>query len=146
MVLRGSWVRSPSPESVGNQAAVTNGNAAAACSEAGSRFTVEARYQVRDRVLHLATADPRVVAGAIVGSCAQDAGDRWSDLDLTFAVADAVPLRAVLGDWTRAIVDAFDATHLLDLPSGATSYRARRSRDIGLFAEFPDRYVVSPTI
>lgn len=86
-------------------------------------FSANDRDCVRDRVLTLARSDSRVVAGAVVGSLAQDVGDRWSDLDLTFAVADSTSLHDVLGDWTRTIIDEFAATHLFDLPSGATIYR-----------------------
>lgn len=86
-------------------------------------FSVASRNRIRDRVLQLAASDTRVVAGAIVGSLARDGGDRWSDLDLTFAVADTLPLQGVLADWTRVIVDEFGAAHLFDLPSGASIYR-----------------------
>ncbi|HSH82256.1 MAG TPA: hypothetical protein VLA19_27325 [Herpetosiphonaceae bacterium] len=86
-------------------------------------FSVETRNRIRDRVLQLAAVDTRIVAGAIVGSLAHDAGDRWSDLDLTFAVADTEPLHEVLADWTRTIVDELDAAHLFDLPRGASIYR-----------------------
>ena len=86
-------------------------------------FTVEDRNRVRDRILALASADSRVVAGAVVGSLALGEGDRWSDLDLTFAVAEGTPLLGVLGDWTRIIADEFGAVHLFDLPSGASLYR-----------------------
>ncbi len=86
-------------------------------------FSIRYRDRVRDRVLQLAASDARVVAGAVVGSLALDKGDRWSDLDLTFAVADDVPLRDVLEDWTRRLVEEFDAAHLFDLPSGASIYR-----------------------
>ncbi len=86
-------------------------------------FSVETRNRIRDRVLQLAAADTRVVAGAIVGSLAHGEGDRWSDLDLTFAVADTVPLHDVLADWTCTIVDELDAAHLFDLPRGASIYR-----------------------
>ncbi len=86
-------------------------------------FSVESRNRVRDRVLQLAASDARDVTGAIVGSLAHAEGDRWSDLDLTFAVADTLPLQDVLADWTRTIVDEFDAAHLFDLPSGASIYR-----------------------
>jgi hypothetical protein len=86
-------------------------------------FSIEERDNVRDRVLEIASADPRIVAGAVVGSLALDDGDRWSDLDLTFAVADGVPLAGVLADWTHSLVAEFDAVHLFDLPSGATIYR-----------------------
>lgn len=86
-------------------------------------FSVDDRVRVRDRVLELAASDERVVAGAVVGSLAHDDGDRWSDLDLTFGVADDLPVMDVLIDWTRNLVDEFDAVHLFDLPSGATIYR-----------------------
>ena len=42
----------------------------------------------------------RVVAAAAVGSLAADSGDRFSDLDLTFGIADHVPVAAVLNGWT----------------------------------------------
>jgi len=86
-------------------------------------FTVEERDRVRDRVLEMARADPRVVAGAAVGSLADGGGDRWSDLDLMFAVADDTPVEEVLADWSEHVVDELDAVHLFDLPSGATIYR-----------------------
>lgn len=86
-------------------------------------FTVDDRNRVRDRVLALAAADPRVAAGAVVGSLALHEGDRWSDLDLTFAVANDVPVADVLSDWTGAIVDEFDAVMLFDLPAGPSIYR-----------------------
>jgi hypothetical protein len=74
-------------------------------------------------VLQLAASDARVVGGAVVGSLAHDEGDRWSDLDLTFAVADSLPLHEVLEDWTRTLAEEFDATQLFDLPSGASINR-----------------------
>jgi hypothetical protein len=86
-------------------------------------FTIKDRDRLRDRVLELAGSDPRVVAGAVLGSLAHDEGDRWSDLDLTFAVADGLPVRDVLEDWTRTLAGEFDAAHLFDLPSGSTIYR-----------------------
>jgi hypothetical protein len=86
-------------------------------------FTVEDRERVRDRVLELAATDDRVVAGAVVGSLALGDGDRWSDLDLTFAVADGVPVPEVLADWTRSLVAELDAVQLFDLPSGDSIYR-----------------------
>jgi hypothetical protein len=86
-------------------------------------FTVEQRDALRERLLRLAEDDERVVAGAAVGSLAVDAGDRFSDLDLTFAVADDVPVAVVLDDWTRTLVDALDAVRLADLERGPTTYR-----------------------
>jgi hypothetical protein len=86
-------------------------------------FSIEDRNRARDRALELASADERVVAGAVVGSLALDEGDRWSDLDLTFGVAEGVPVLEVLDDWTRIFVAEFDAVQLFDLPAGATIYR-----------------------
>lgn len=81
------------------------------------------RDLARARVLELAATDERVVAGAVVGSLAGGGGDRWSDLDLTFAVADAVPVFDVLEAWTGRLTAELDAVHLFDLPSGPSIYR-----------------------
>jgi len=86
-------------------------------------FSIEYRNQIRDHVLQIATSDSRVVAGAVVGSLALAGGDRWSDLDLTFAVADEYSIFDVLEDWTQAIITKFEAAHLFDLPSGTSIYR-----------------------
>jgi hypothetical protein len=86
-------------------------------------FSVEERDRVRDRVLEMASADPRVVAGAAVGSLAESVGDRWSDLDLTFGVADGIAVAEVLDDWTRELAETFDAVHLFDLPRDSALYR-----------------------
>jgi hypothetical protein len=86
-------------------------------------FTVRDRDRVRDYVLELAASDRRVVAGAVVGSSALGREDRWSDLDLTFSVADEFSIFDVLEDWTHKIVQEFDAAHLFDLPREASIYR-----------------------
>jgi len=86
-------------------------------------FSVSDRERIRDRVLQMAASDTRVVAGTAVGSLALDEGDRWSDLDLTFGVADDMSIFDVLEDWTHGLVIEFDATHLFDLPSGPSIYR-----------------------
>ena len=86
-------------------------------------FTVEYRDRLRDRLLQLSRTDARVVAAAVVGSLALGGGDRWSDLDLTFAVADSASLSDVLEDWTRTLKAEFGAAHLFDLPSGPSIYR-----------------------
>jgi hypothetical protein len=86
-------------------------------------FSVEQRQAIRDRLLRLAKEDERVVAGAVVGSLAFDDGDRFSDLDLTFGIADSVPVTDVLNDWNRTLTDRFAAVHLADLERGPTTYR-----------------------
>lgn len=86
-------------------------------------FTVEQRDALRERVLRLADEDERVVGGAVVGSLALDGGDAFSDLDLTFGIADRVPVADVLEDWTRTLFDELDAVSLVELERGPTTYR-----------------------
>ena len=85
-------------------------------------FTVEERERVRERLLEVARADDRIVAGAEIGALAQG-GDRWSDLDLTFGVADWATVDAVLEGWTANVLSEFDAVHLFDLPFQTSIYR-----------------------
>ena len=94
-------------------------------------FTVAQRDALRERVLRVAGEDERVVAGAAVGSLAvEGGGDRYSDVDLTFAVADEVPILEVLDDWTQTLSDEFDAVQLVDLERGTTTYRVFLLRDL----------------
>ncbi len=86
-------------------------------------FSIHDRNRLQDRVLDMALSDPRVVAGAVLGSLARGEGDQWSDLDLMFAVTDDVPVTEVLEAWSQTVVREFDAIHLFDLPSGHIIYR-----------------------
>lgn len=85
-------------------------------------FTVEERDNARNRILEMARADGRLVAGALVGSTAAGS-DRWSDLDLTFGVADNANVSDVLADWTERLQREFQAVHLFDVSSQSTVYR-----------------------
>jgi hypothetical protein len=93
-------------------------------------FTVEQRDGLRERVLRLAEEDERVVAGAAVGSLAVDAGDRFSDVDLTFGIADHVQVADVLDDWTRTLFNELDAVQLAELERGPTTYRVLLLPDV----------------
>jgi len=86
-------------------------------------FTPQERDRARNEVLEWAGADPRVVAGAVVGSLAHEPGDRFSDLDLTFGVRDEYPISEVLEDWSRRLIARFDAVQLFDLSAGSALYR-----------------------
>jgi hypothetical protein len=86
-------------------------------------FTVQQREALLERMLALADDDERVVAGALVGSLAVDAGDRYSDVDLTFAVDDEAKVAVVLDGWTRTLIDELGAVYLADLTRGPTTYR-----------------------
>ncbi|HET7928004.1 MAG TPA: nucleotidyltransferase domain-containing protein [Actinomycetota bacterium] len=86
-------------------------------------FTVAQRDALRERVLRLAREDRRIVAGAAVGSLAVDGGDRFSDLDLTFGVAERARVADVLADWTQTLIDELAAVLLAELERGPTTYR-----------------------
>ena len=86
-------------------------------------FTVEQRDALCGRVVRLGEDDDRVLAGAVVGSLAVDGGDRFSDLDLTFGVADEARVVDVLDDWARTLADELHAVQLVELERGPTTYR-----------------------
>jgi hypothetical protein len=86
-------------------------------------FTVEERTRAFERVLNAAKADPRVTAGAVVGSLAAGSGDRWSDLDLTFAVASENDVMVVLDALAAILTVEFGAVQLFDLPYDRVIYR-----------------------
>lgn len=86
-------------------------------------FTPAQRDRVRDRVLELAKADPRVTAGALTGSTAVGAVDAWSDVDIAFGIAAGISLQAVLQDWTEVLGREFGVLDHFDLHSGSSIYR-----------------------
>jgi predicted nucleotidyltransferase len=86
-------------------------------------FSAEDRDAARAFVLDMASNDRRIAAAAVVGSFARGSEDRWSDLDLTFAVADDVPITDVISDWTRQLEEALDAVPLWDVHVRARTYR-----------------------
>ena len=78
---------------------------------------------MREGVLTLARKDPRVTGGAVTGSIAVGAEDRWSDIDLSFGIADGVDPEAVLAEWTQLLEGERNVLHHWDLRSGPTIYR-----------------------
>jgi predicted nucleotidyltransferase len=86
-------------------------------------FTLEERDRVREHVIELARSDDRIVTAALVGSLAGDGGDEWSDVDLTFGVADDASIPEILDEWTADLAKRFEAVHLIDLPVDPILYR-----------------------
>jgi hypothetical protein len=86
-------------------------------------FTSDERDQVRDRIIAMAKRDRRVTAAALIGSTAAGVADQWSDIDLTFGLAEGTRLQAVLDDWTTWFASALGALHHWDLPFGPAIYR-----------------------
>jgi hypothetical protein len=86
-------------------------------------FTAEQRDHVRQRILEVAQADPRVTAGACTGSMAFGGGDRWSDIDVAFGITEGVTPEAVLDDWTAVLAREWGVLDYFDLPFGSSVYR-----------------------
>lgn len=86
-------------------------------------FTIEHRASVRSRMLERVASDRRISAAAITGSGAAGAEDRWSDIDLAFAVADEAELTSAVADWTAYMYEEHRAIHHLDVSSNAWLYR-----------------------
>jgi predicted nucleotidyltransferase len=86
-------------------------------------FTVEERNRIHERILEIAHADQRIVAGAVVGSLATGEGDRWSDLDLAFGVLPENQTLDVLDSLTAPLVREFSAVPLFDLPHRESTFR-----------------------
>jgi Nucleotidyltransferase domain len=84
-------------------------------------FTVEERDRVRERLLELGEADPRVGAAAITGSYVTGESDDWSDIDLAFAIPGE--LAEALEAWTELVYREFTALHHWDLPFASSVYR-----------------------
>jgi len=86
-------------------------------------FDVVLRDEVEGYLIRLAEVDERITAAAVVGSRAHTEGDQWSDIDLTFAVADAIAPVAVLDELAEKLRARFDGTALFDLATGPITYR-----------------------
>jgi hypothetical protein len=86
-------------------------------------FTVDERESICARLLDLARSDEHIVAGAITGSGAAGTEDAFSDIDLSFGVADGVSLDEVMARWAELLERELDSVHHWDLPFGPTVFR-----------------------
>ncbi|MBL8238435.1 MAG: hypothetical protein JNM66_13510 [Bryobacterales bacterium] len=84
-------------------------------------FTPEQRAKLRSALLERAASDPRITAAAITGSAAINKEDRWSDIDLAFAISSNVD--EALTDWTTHLTNDHGAVHHLDMHFGLWTYR-----------------------
>ena len=86
-------------------------------------FTADDRDRISVRVLDRARADDRVIGAALTGSVAQDAQDRWSDIDLFLGIAAGADRDAVLAEWSAWIYGELGAAHHFDVRAGSSIYR-----------------------
>ena len=107
-------------------------------------FTVQQRDGVRDRILALAREDRRIVAGAAVGSLALGGGDRFSDIDLTFAVGGDASVMTVLDDWTAGVLaDSLRAVAQLGVGHFGESYVQEGLAKMESLRDLPGSWVCS---
>jgi len=74
-------------------------------------------------LLDRARDDARVTGAAVTGSASHGAEDRWSDIDLCFAIADGIAVDVVLEDWTDFVRDELGSRHHFDVRDAAAVYR-----------------------
>ena len=84
-------------------------------------FAVEDRERVLRFLLEVAEDDPAVVGAAVTGSLATGDADRWSDVDLAFAIHGK--LGTALDRWTMRLYQELGALHHWDLRSASSVYR-----------------------
>lgn len=85
---------------------------------------MDRREDVRSRLLERARTDARIAGAAITGSGAGDRGDRWSDIDLFFGLADGVAVAEAVSDWSGFVYEELGALHHFELHAGSAIYRA----------------------
>lgn len=82
-----------------------------------------AREALRQELVALLAADPRVSGVAVTGSVARDAEDAWSDVDLACGVREAADVEPVLGTVVAHLRERHGAVDVLPLPVGSTVFR-----------------------
>ena len=85
-------------------------------------FSVDDREVLRSALLERASADPRITSIALTGSAAAGQQDRYSDIDLAFAVDNTDLVSAAIADFTSFMYDR-GALHHHDVPAGPWIYR-----------------------
>lgn len=86
-------------------------------------FTIEYRAGLREALIAAARQDDRICGAAVTGSVAAGREDRWSDIDLAFAVAEEFDADQVVADWTARMYQDHVAVYHVDLWRGGTRFR-----------------------
>lgn len=89
----------------------------------GTMFSPEDRDRLRETLVAAARTDGCIVSAAITGSAALGITDRWSDVDLAFAVASAADYDRVVADWSDRMYREHGAVHHVDVLYGRALYR-----------------------
>jgi len=86
-------------------------------------FTPDERIRLREAIVAAAREDTRISGGALTGSGAAGAEDRWSDIDLAFGLRPGTDTQAVLADFSKRMYERHDAVDHLDVPFARWIYR-----------------------
>jgi hypothetical protein len=86
-------------------------------------FTPDERVRLREAIVAAAREDPRISGGALTGSAAASAEDRWSDIDLAFGLKPGTDMQAVLADFSKRMYELHDALDHVDVPFARWIYR-----------------------
>lgn len=85
-------------------------------------FSVDDREALKSALLARAQDDPRITSIAITGSAALNHQDRYSDIDLAFAVDTSDHVPAAIAAFTGFLYER-GALHHHDVPAGPWTYR-----------------------
>ena len=88
----------------------------------GTIFTPDGRERLREALIAVARADPRIIGAALTGSASVGHEDRWSDIDLALGLAETAEMSEVMADWTETMY-RHGAVHHLDVWRGVTCFR-----------------------
>jgi hypothetical protein len=86
-------------------------------------FSAGDRDSLREMLIALAQSDSRISGAAITGSGALNLEDKWSDIDLAFAVTEENEISQVISDWTEIMYQNHGAVHHMDMASGESFFR-----------------------
>lgn len=86
-------------------------------------FNVDAREELRARLVEAARRDPEIDAAAVLGSAARGTEDRWSDIDLALRVTAGVELSSVADRWTERLRQEQVVIDQLDVQASGGLYR-----------------------
>jgi hypothetical protein len=88
-----------------------------------SLFSSQERERIREKLVAVAKADPRIAGAAHLGSAALGLEDRWSDIDLALSLAPHADISQVIDDWTTLLYRDHVAVANYDVRRGSTLYR-----------------------
>lgn len=85
-------------------------------------FTEKYRESVRNEIINQVRTDPQIFSAASIGSYARNEVDQYSDIDLTFGMAESLEVNSKLNEYKGYIKKAFRGEFLFQLKQDFTLY------------------------